>query len=109
MAKFAYDSQIEEFILQKEFYFEWDEGNSEKSNAKHGISSSEAEEVFFDERFLSLGLQIDPKAEETRYGIIGTTWGLKILFVSFTVRASKIRVISARKANKRERRIYEKS
>lgn len=109
MAKFRYNHRIESFIQQKEFYFEWDEGNHEKSYAKHDVLCGESEEVFFDERILVLGDQVAPKTEEKRFGVIGSTFELKILFVCFTIRGNKIRVISARRANKNERRLYEKS
>ena len=87
--------------------FEWDKGNIDKSYQKHGLTPNEAEEIFLDE---DLGVVKDIKHSEVeeRYIAIGKTSGNKILFVIFTIRKSKIRIISARKANKKERSHYEK-
>ena len=92
--------------LRKIIGFEWDQGNIDKSYQKHGITTKDAEEVFLDK-----GIQIkrDFKHHETeeRFIAIGKNLESKILFVIFTMRYSKIRIISARTANKKERRMYE--
>jgi len=87
--------------------FEWDAGNSEKNLIKHSVSNSECEEAFSDERKL---IRDDPKHSntETRHQIVGRTNLGRILFISFTIRRDKIRVISARDVNKKERTYYEK-
>lgn len=108
MAVFEFDSELEDFVSQKAFYFEWDLGNYKKSYIKHRIRKEESEEVFFDEDVLILGKQIFPDHPENRSGLIGKTFSQKILFISFTIRGSKVRIISARKANKKERLLYEK-
>jgi|SRR6516162_8240401 uncharacterized DUF497 family protein len=87
--------------------FEWDEGNARK-NEKHGVSQSEAEQVFFDFRLL-----VVPDAHhsqtESRLHALGATIVGRLLHVSFTLRAkgTRIRVISARDAHRKERQIYE--
>lgn len=88
--------------------FEWDEGNIDKSYKKHGITPNEAEEVFVDK---NVGIERDIKHQETeeRYIAIGTTLNAKLLFVVFTIRRSMIRIISARRADKKERRLYKKA
>lgn len=107
MAKFEYILWLVEFLKQPLFKFQWDSGNESKSQAKHGILTSEAEEVFYDKEILPLGIQTQPLPSEIRFGVIGKTSTDKILFVSFTVRVLQIRIISTRKANKQEREIYE--
>ena len=87
--------------------FDWDEGNIDKSYEKHGIHFKEAEEAFLNEPLI---VDDDDKhsKKEQRYHALGRTDEGKLLFISFTVRRSRIRVISARKQSKRERKEYEK-
>lgn len=86
--------------------FEWDKGNIDKSYQKHGITPNEAEGVFLDEDILLLE-DIKHSKQEERFEAIGKIIKGDVLFLVFTVRKSKIRIISARKANKKERRQYE--
>ncbi len=94
--------------LRKIKGFEWDKGNLDKSYQKHGITPNEAEEVFLDE---NIGIERDIKHEEVedRYIAIGKTLHEKLLFIVFTLRKGTLRVISARRANQKERRLYEKA
>ena len=92
--------------LKKIIGFEWDQGNIDKSYIKHGITPNEAEEVFLDEDILLLEDTEHSKQEE-RLEAIGKITKEKILFLAFTIRKNKIRIISARDANKKERRLYE--
>lgn len=87
--------------------FQWDKGNVDKSYQKHGITPNEAEEVFLDENILLLE-DMKHSSEEQRLEAIGKIIKGSILFLAFTVRENKIRIISARPANKKERRRYEK-
>ena len=86
--------------------FDWDENNREKNWDKHGVLASECEEVFFN---LPLLLQGDPahSQKEPRYYVLGHTIAGRRLFIAFTVRGDKIRVISARDMSKKERNVYE--
>lgn len=88
--------------------FEWDEGNSRKNEEKHGVSQSEAEQLFFNEPLLVLG---DGKhsQREVRYHALGKTDDVRLLHITFTLRASGtlIRIISARDMHRKERAIYE--
>lgn len=93
--------------LSKIVGFEWDKGNIEKSYKKHSISPSEAEEIFLDEDILILEDTKHSK-QEARFEAIGKIIEGRILFLAFTIRRDKIRIISARTANKKERRGYEK-
>ncbi len=88
--------------------FEWDKSNREKNWEKHGVSPSECEEMYFN---MPLVLQEDrtPSQKEPRYYALGQTALARRLFVSFTIRKDKIRVISARDMSKKERRIYEQA
>lgn len=86
--------------------FDWDKGNIDKNYHKHGITPNEAEEVFLDERALVFDDQIHSLGEK-RLKIIGKTLEATILFVVFTMRGKKIRIISVRSANQKERRMYE--
>jgi len=87
--------------------FEWDEGNARK-NQKHGVTQSEAEQMFFDSRLLVVADPRDPR-DEPRLHALGATIDGRLLHVTFTLRANgtRIRVISARVADRKERQIYE--
>ena len=86
--------------------YEWDENKNNSNEIKHGLRFELAIEVFSDPRAV---IQPNRKINnEIRDQIIGSINGnIVILFVVFTKRAQKIRIISARKANKVERMIYE--
>ena len=94
-------------ILPEPLCFEWDEGNKEKSKLKHKVTIKEAEEVFINEpRFLFEDKKHSGK--EIRYGMFGATNLGRKLAVVFTVRAEKVRIITARDMSKKERKAYEK-
>jgi len=84
--------------------FDWDFGNTDKNVAKHKISNSESEEVFFNPN-LVLADEKHSVAED-RFFLLGRTNQEIILFVVFTVRGDKIRVISSRSASRKEKQIY---
>ena len=92
-----------DFTSLKEFA--WDEGNVTKSYQKHGITQKETEEIFLDEQVLFLE-DIKHSQKEKRFIAIGKTLSGNVLFAVFTVRMQTIRVISVRKANRKERRQY---
>ncbi len=87
--------------------FAWDAGNQNKSLKKHGITDQEAEETFSRDN-LVIPDQRHSKAEP-RFGMYGQTNTGKILFIAFTTRSKRVRIISARLANKKERKTYEKA
>ncbi len=84
--------------------FEWDPQKAKANKAKHGVDFELAREVFRDpERLIILD---DRGVDEERWCSIGLASG-RVLFVVFTERDDDvIRIISARKANKREERKY---
>jgi len=97
---------IKEF-LAKCTGFEWDDHNSEKNRVKHGVTPSECEQIFFNRPIIAGDDQRHSKVE-TRFYVLGQTDSGRMLFLVFTVRNDRIRVISARNMSKKERRIYQK-
>ncbi len=86
--------------------FEWDARNAEKNWRKHRVTPSECEQIFFN-RPLAVADDIRHSEEENRFYALGHTDSKRMLFVVFTVRRGKIRVISARDMNRKERKAYE--
>lgn len=87
--------------------FEWDQGNIEKSWKIHQITDKEAEEVFFSEP-LKIFTDKAHSVKEKRFLAYGVTKEDKKLTIVFTIRKSKIRVISARNQSRKERVLYGK-
>jgi uncharacterized DUF497 family protein len=85
--------------------FEWDEHNTLKNWTKHGVAPGEAEQVFFNQPLVAA---TDEKHSESepRYYVLGHTDAGRPLFIAFTIRARRIRVISARDMNRKEREVY---
>lgn len=95
-------------ILPEPLEFEWDKGNINKNFKKHGVADKESEEVFNNK---PLFVSLDRKhstTTEVRYHALGKTDENRALFLSFTVRANKVRIISARPASKKEKGQYGK-
>jgi uncharacterized DUF497 family protein len=88
--------------------FEWDKGNIDKNWEKHRVAYVECEELLLNGRFI-VNKDTVHSANEDRYRVLGRTDDGRILFLVFTVRGDKIRVITARDANKKERKAYEKA
>jgi uncharacterized protein len=88
--------------------FIWDKGNERKNLEKHGVTAQEVEEVFFDPQKKLLGDKFH-SGKEDRYLLIGQTKRQRLLFVAFTIRNRRIRAISARDLNKKERLLYEEA
>jgi len=86
--------------------FEWDQGNFDKSYQKHGITPNETEEAFLDEKAIILR-DVKHSQGEERYVLIGKNASKRLLFVVFTLREKKIRIISARIANRKEKIKYD--
>ena len=85
--------------------FDWDAGNRDKNWRRHGVTAGECEEVFFN---LPLLVREDPahSNSEPCWYVLGLTDTGRPLFIVFTIRQDRIRVISARELNARERKIY---
>ena len=86
--------------------FELDSEKARTNLADHKITFDEAKSVFLDPLAVS-GHDPDHSHDESRYMMFGTSSTGHLLAVVFTYRSDKIRLISARKATKRERKIYE--
>jgi len=95
-------------LLRSSIEFEWDRGNREKNWAKHGISTKEPEDIFFDKRSFTTK-DVKHSTIEDRFQVLGKTVKGKYLTVYFTVRSNKIRVISARPMSRKERKQYEQT
>jgi uncharacterized DUF497 family protein len=86
--------------------FEWDPQKEKTNQKKHGVSFDEAKEAMTCE--LVVVLKEDSDSGEERYVYLGRCKKLNILVVVVAYPDEQItRIISARKANKRERKFYE--
>ena len=94
--------------LKKIIQFDWDKANSGKNWKSHKVSDEECEEAFFDQNKKMLKDAIH-SGDEERFILLAQTKAIRILFIVFTTRGEKIRVISARDLNKKEKNLYEKS
>ncbi|MGD0125188.1 MAG: BrnT family toxin [Terriglobia bacterium] len=86
--------------------FEWDSQKAARNLAKHGVPFEEAATVFGD----PLGhITSDPRhsVDEERFVLLGSSRRQRLLAVMFAERGQAIRIISARRATRRERRDYE--
>ena len=87
--------------------FEWDEHKNTKNVRKHGISFDDAKTIFADNNALLIS-DPDHSQSEDRFILLGLSNDLRILVVCHCYRKNEqvIRIISARKATKKEQRIY---
>jgi len=87
--------------------FDWDDGNRQKSSNKHAVAQVEAEQIFANSPLLIVE-DVKHSGLEQRYQALGKSFGERLLFVAFTLRqtGTKIRVISVRDMNRKERAIY---
>ena len=93
-------------IIPEPIEFEWDKGNIDKNVKKHSIENREAEEVFLNDPLISED-EIHSRTEK-RYQCLGITDKNKKLFISFTIRKDKVRIISVRNMDKKEKEKYAK-
>ena len=84
--------------------YQWDPNKAKSNLKKHGIRFADAVSVFEDENAITIE---DEHESESRFITIGRDILLRILVVVYTFRGHIIRIISARKATARERKIYE--
>lgn len=83
--------------------FEWDEAKAAANLKKHKVDFHDAMRVFEDEDRLEY-YDVAHSVEEDRYNTIGMV--NDVLFVVYAERGEAVRIISARYANRRERRLY---
>lgn len=86
--------------------FEWDTPKAEANIQKHGVSFDEAASVFLDQLAVS-GQDPDHSVGESRYITFGMSSLGRMLSVSHTYRPGGIRIISARRVTRNERKLYE--
>lgn len=86
--------------------FEWNPDKAVLNLEKHGVSFQEAATVFNDPLSMTFP-DPDHSIGESRYVIIGLSRFGQLLVVAHTDRERKVRIISARKATRQERRFYE--
>ena len=105
----SWSSQAAHFVYTKSV-FEWDPRKAEANAAKHGISFEDAVTVFLDPEALD-GPDQQHSSAESRFLRLGRSAGGHMLMVAYTFRrsgdAETIRIISARRASRRERAAYE--
>ena len=91
----------------KSLIFEWDNTKAEENLKKHGVSFEEAQSVFFDDNAVQFWDDKHSDNEE-RFLMLGMSNKIRILLIVHCFREyeSTIRVISARKATKKEKMEY---
>jgi len=94
-------------IVPEPVTFQWDSGNIVKNFKKHSVTTQEAEEVFTTEPFATFEDSTHSTATEKRYQGLGQTKTGRRLFVAFTIRDKKTRIISIRDMKGKERQAYE--
>ena len=84
--------------------YQWDPAKARSNRAKHGVGFADAVGVFEDPRAVTID---DPHPDEDRYVTIGVDFLGRVLVVSWTRRDEEVRLISARRATRKESRDYE--
>ena len=88
----------------EEHGFEWDDAKAERNYRKHGVDFPDATEVFDDPLRLEWRDVREDYGEE-RFCTVGEI-KRRVLFVAYTMRAEKIRIIMARRASRKEKGDY---
>jgi len=86
--------------------FEWDEDKASANVRKHGVAFEQAIKVFEDPDAIEI-VDDEHSADEVRFATIGSV-GPALLYVVFTSRGDAVRIIHARGADRRMKRLYEK-
>jgi hypothetical protein len=86
--------------------FEWDQSKAASNLTRHGVSFIEATSVFADPLAEIFG-DDDHAADERREIIIGHSEQWRLLLISYTERGGAVRIVSARKVTRHERKDYE--
>ena len=91
----------------KKLIFEWDDAKNSANQTKHNVSFEEAQTVFFDGKSIEFD-DPDHFMDEERFLLLGFSQSLKVLVVCHCYRSDEsiIRIISARKATKKEQKVY---
>lgn len=86
--------------------FEWDPAKEKINFSKHGVHFADSIGAFEDERALT---EPDDSTSEERFRTLGTDFLGRVIVVVYAYRGEDIRLISARRANPRQRATYEKT
>lgn len=94
-------------VHMKQLVVEWDKKKEKANIKKHGVSFEEARTAFFDENAIQF-YDPDHSEDEDRFILLGTSYKLNTLVVChcFREEETKVRIISARKADKDEAKTY---
>lgn len=89
--------------MKEDYEFEWDEAKSVSNSQKHGVTFEDATAIWDDPMFAELHLVSEP---EDRWAVIGQVAKGGFLTAIITYRDERVRIISARKATKKEADLY---
>ena len=94
-------------VFMNSISFSWDNRKNLANQKKHRVSFEEAQSVFFDEHAIEY-YDPDHSESEDRFLMLGLSYKVRVLVVSYTLREdeTEIRIISARKAMKKEQKAY---
>lgn len=85
--------------------FEWDAQKAQRNFEKHRVTFDEASTVFLDPLAVE-SLDVEHSTDEDRFVLLGRSYRDRLIVVVFSERGETIRIISARKATRREAREY---
>lgn len=88
--------------------FEWDSLKAARNQRKYGVSFDEASTAFGDPLSITIPDR-EHAALESRFVLLGATERGKLVVVTHTERGENVRIISARRATRRERTAYEEA
>ena len=91
--------------LSQSIEFQWDKGNIDKNLVKHDVRNEEIEEAFSDSENKLYKDELHSNSEG-RFILLGKTISRRLLFIAFTLRGNKVRVISARDLCRKDRIFY---
>ena len=91
----------------EEIRFSWDARKVRQNVKSHKLSFEEASTVFYDDKAIEF-FDPDHSIKEDRFLMLGVSWRLRVVVVCYCLRkkGSEIRIISARKATKKEEKVY---
>ena len=94
-------------VVMNSISFSWDDRKNTINQKKHRVSFEEAQSIFFDENAIEY-YDPDHSESEDRFLMLGLSYQARVLVVSHTLRGNEteIRIISARKATKKEQKAY---
>ena len=93
------------YVVNEQLQFEWDTSKAGSNLEKHRVAFDEAQTVFTDPMFITV-IDEEHSIDEERYITIGMSNRGRLLMVAHTDRNGRIRLISARKATRREEQFY---